>query len=144
MPRGLASGAADRTENAGFTLIETLVALFVATLIFLAIAELITFGLYVHVGAEDITLTAALAGEKMEQLRGRNYAALVPGGSVNFDAGGYFENLDLDSNGTNDYLRRWEITDLGGRKQIRVRVIASLSTIGGAKQTTFVFQVAEK
>ncbi len=131
-----------RLEDPGFTLVEALVAMFVTTLILLTIAELMITGLYVHRSATDVTETTALASERLEQLRNSTYDNLLPGGSINVNVAGFSENLDIDSDGTNDYARRWEILDLGDRKEIRVRSIALLTTMGPAKEATLFLLVA--
>lgn len=129
-------------REAGFTLVEALVALFIVTMILLSIAQLMTYGLYVHETAADLTETTALAQEKLEQLRNLSYKSLVPGGSIDVNSAGFFDSSDIDGNGIVDYTRRWEITDLGDRKQIRVRVIAALNLTGGPKEATFAALVA--
>lgn len=141
MPRAQTARQAQR--DAGFTLVETLVALFIVTIILLAIAELMTYGLYVHQSGEDLTETAALAAEKLEELRNRDYLTLAPGGSLAVNSAGFFDDLDIDTDGTPDYSRRWEITDLGDRKRIEVRVIAAQDLTGGPKETTLATLVAQ-
>lgn len=128
----------------GFTLVETLVSLFVVTLIFLVIADLVTYGMYVHRAAEDVTQAAALASEKVEELRARDYGALTPGGSVDSDVAGFSDNPDVDDDGTGDYIRRWQVSDMGDYKEIRVRAIASLQMIGTVKDSLMVVRVAQK
>lgn len=130
--------------DAGFTLVETLVALFVVTLIFLVIADLVTYGLYVHRAAEDMTVAAALSSEKMEELRATDYGTLAAGGSVASDQAGFSDTPDVDGDGTGDFLRRWEVTDQGDFKRIRVRTIATLDAIGGPKDSLLVAVVARR
>ena len=135
--------AADpRLEGSGFTLVEALVAMFVTTLILLTIAELMITGLYVHRSATDVTETTALALERLEQLRNSTYDNLIPGGSIAVNVAGFSENLDINNDGTDDYARRWEILDLVDRKEIRVRSIALLTTMGPAKEATLFVLVA--
>ena len=137
------SPAADRRlEDSGFTLVESLVAMFVTTIILLTVAELMITGLYVHRSATDLTETTALSSERIEQLRNSTYDNLVPGGSINVNVAGFSENIDIDNDGTDDYARRWEILDLGDRKEIRVRSIALLTTMGPAKDATLFLLVA--
>ena len=61
---------------------------------------------------------------------------LLPGGSIAVNAAGFSENLDVNGDGVDDYTRRWEVLDLGDRKEIRVRTISLLTTLGPAKETT--------
>ncbi len=124
--------------EAGFSLIEVLVALFMAGLVFLMMAQLLGVGVEVSRAASDTTKAAALASDRMEELTQSDYDDLVAGGDINADVGGFSENLDLDADGVDDYVRRWEITDLGSSMRIRVRVIALLDVIGPPKEATFV------
>lgn len=128
--------------QAGFTLVEALVAMFVTTLILLTIGELMITGLYVHRSAADVTETTALAQERLEQLRNIRYDSLAPGGSIAVNAAGFSENLDIDGDGVDDYSRRWEILDLGDRKEIRVRAVSLLITMGPPKEATLHLIVA--
>ena len=120
--------------QAGFTLLEALVAMFVTTLILLTIGELMVTGLYVHRSAADVTQTTALSQERLEDLRNTRYGLLAPGGSIAVNAAGFWETLDIDSDGVDDYSRRWEILDLGDRKEIRVRTVSLLFTMGPPKE----------
>lgn len=126
----------------GFTLLEALVAMFVTTLILLTIAELMITGLYVHRSATDVTETTALAQERLEELRNVEYDLLAPGGSIVVNAAGFSENIDVDRDGVNDYARRWEIVDLGDRKEIRVRTISLLLAMGPPKEAVLHLIVA--
>jgi len=130
--------------NGGFTLIETLVALFIVTIILLTLAQLMTFGVYVHRSSTDLVQTTALAEEKLEQIRKLRYGNMVPGGSVDVNVAGFFDNPDIDGDGTGDYARRWQILDLGDRKEIWVRTLSTLRAVGEPKATTLVSVVAEK
>lgn len=116
--------------------------MFVTTLILLTIAELMITGLYVHRSATDMTEATALSQERLEELRNNQYDALVPGGSIAVNAAGFSETIDIDADGVDDYSRRWEILDLGDRKEIRVRTIALLITMGPPKEATLHLIVA--
>jgi Tfp pilus assembly protein PilV len=126
----------------GFTLVEALVAMFVTTLILLTVAELMITGLYVHRSASDLTETTALATERLEQLRNTPYDQLLAGGSIAVNTAGFSDSIDADGDGQADYTRRWEILDLGDRKELRVRAISLLITMGPAKQATLFLLVA--
>lgn len=144
MPRHETSspGACNAPADAGFTLVESLVAMFVTTLILLTIAELMITGLYVHRSATDITETTALTQERLEELRNTRYDELVAGGSIAVNAAGYSENIDIDGDGNLDYSRRWEVLDHGDRKEIRVRTISLLLIMGPPKEATLYLIVA--
>ena len=128
----------------GFSLIETLVALFIVTIILLTLAQLMAFGVYVHRGASDLVQTSTLAEEKLEQIRKLTYDNMIPGGSIDVNVAGFFDSPDIDGDGAGDYARRWQIVDLGDRKEIWVRTLSTLRVLGEPKAATLVSVVAEK
>jgi prepilin-type N-terminal cleavage/methylation domain-containing protein len=130
--------------TAGFSLIEVLVAVFIATIVFLSLAQVVGLSIEASRAASDTTQAAALAGDRLGQLTQTEYGALTDGGSVTADVNGFFEALDVDGDGAADYRRRWEVTDVGGSKRIRVRVTALLDFIGPAKEVTYVALLADK
>lgn len=128
----------------GFSLIEVMVALFMAALVFLMLAQMIGVGVEANRAATDTTRTGALAGERMEDLTRTPFADLVPGGNVNANAAGFFDNVDVDNDGVNDYVRRWQITDLGAEMELRVRVVALLDVVGPAKEAEYITLKADR
>ncbi len=128
----------EATIEAGFSLVEVLVALFMAALVFLMMAQMLGVGVEASRAASDTTKAGALAGDRMEELTRSAYVDLVTGGDVNANVGGFFETLDTDADGVDDYVRRWEVVDLGTEMRIRVRVIALLDVIGPPKEATYV------
>ena len=131
-------------SGAGFSLVEVSVAIFMAGLVFLMMAQMIGVGVEANRAATDTTRTGALAGDQLEELTQSDYRDLVPGGDINADVNGYFDLIDADADGTDDYRRRWEITDLGAEMRLRVRVIALLDVIGPAKEATYVTLRADR
>ena len=138
------SKATIKDDQDGFSLIEVLVALFMAGLVFLMTAQMLGLGLEANRAATDTTRASALAGDRLEELTQTAYLNLTPGGSIAADVGGFSDTLDVDIDGIIDYTRRWEITDLGGAKRIRVRVISTLDVVGPRKEATYVTLVADK
>jgi len=129
---------------AGFSLVEVLVALFMAALVFLMIAHMLGIGVEANRAASDTTRSGALAGNRLEELTRLDYDALAPGGGLLADVGGFFDTVDINADGVNDYVRRWEITDLGAEKRIRVRVISLVDVLGPPKDATYVTLVADR
>ena len=128
--------------DAGYLLLEVLVALFLMTIIVLAMAQLVVLSLAASRAAVDYTEATYLASEKMEELVEARYTTLDAGGSLDGNTTGFFDNPDVDGDEVGDYERRWEITDLGDRKQIRVRLIAERSAYGPPREVTLVTLVA--
>jgi prepilin-type N-terminal cleavage/methylation domain-containing protein len=133
-----------RKSADGFSLIEVLIALFMATIVFLILGHMLGMSVEASRAASDTTRAAALAGDRLEALSQVDYDALAPGGSIAADVAGFFETLDVDGDGLNDYQRRWEVTDLGSSKRIRVRVMALLDVVGPAKEATYVALRADR
>jgi prepilin-type N-terminal cleavage/methylation domain-containing protein len=133
-----------RNQADGFSLIEVLIALFMATIVFLILGHMLGMSVEASRAASDTTRAAALAGDRLEALSQVDYDALAPGGSITADVAGFSETLDVDGDGLNDYQRRWEVTDLGSSKRIRVRVMALLDVVGPAKEATYVALRADR
>ena len=128
--------------DAGFLLVEVLISLFLMTIIVLAMAQLMVLSVAANRAAVDYTEATYLAAGKMEELVETRYTTLDAGGSLDGDTTGFFDNPDVDGDTIGDYVRRWEITDLGDRKQIRVRLISARRTFGPPKAVTLVTLVA--
>ena len=127
---------------AGFSLIEVLITLVLATVVFLGIAQTIGVSVAANRAATDYALATDFATQRLEELTQLDYDLLVPGGSVAGDIGGYSDTIDSDGDGTVDYQRRWEIADLGASRRIRVRVEAVLAAFGPQKTVNLVTLVA--
>ncbi len=133
-----------RNSGDGFSLVEVLVALFLATLVFLTTAQMVGFGIEASRAAADMTRASTLAGDRLEELTQVDYQGLTPGGSIAADIVGFSDTFDVNGDGRDDYIRRWEITDLGSAKRVRVRVISTLDVLGPRKEATYVTLVAGK
>ena len=140
--------AADESHESaherGMSLIEALVSLLILTMVLMSMAQMIGIGVLVNRASEDITSITALAEQRLEQLRSVDYAAIPIGGSIAADSPGFFDTLDVDGDGVNDYTRRWLVTDSGTTKMIQVRVFSLLQVIGPAKEATIALMVAQR
>ena len=127
----------------GFTLVEVFMASSIVTMVLIAISTLFVLSMKLNAASGDYTEAVALAQERMERLKDTSYEALTAGGSVDSEVTGYFENIDVDSNGTNDFRVTWEVADdvpVALCKQIRVRAQSLKSAnaqLGPAKKVTF-------
>ena len=127
----------------GSTLLETLVAMFIVSMILLGIAQMVGFGVLAHRVSEDLTAATVLAEHKMEELRNTDYDTLMAGGSTAAEAAGFFDSPDVDGDGAPDYSRRWQIENVAGGKVINVRVVSPLAASGPAKDALLVALIAE-
>ncbi len=123
-------------------MVESIIALFLLTLVLLSSAQMIGYGVKVHQVSVEIVGASALAEDQMEILRNTDYTALAAGGSVASDTAGFFDTPDVDLDGIVDYTRRWQVVDNGTNKVITVRVIVPQTTMGAAKEATVTSLVA--
>jgi len=130
------------TGERGISVVEALVTLFFMTVIALSVARMLGVGVEVNRASEDVTVTASLAEQKMEELRSMDYASIAVGGSLTLDVPGFFEEIDANGDAVPDYRRRWQVTDAGVSKTIRVFAISELDAIGDAKRTSLTYLVA--
>lgn len=117
----------------GFSLVEVLVALFLIALGVLAAAPMFVYAMQGNATGADFGSVGANAVERMELLRGQDYASLAPGGSLNVSQVGY---SDL---GDPDVVVRWTIAENAnpaGTRTIVVRAIATRQVVGQRKEVT--------
>ena len=101
----------------GFTLIECVVAMVLALIVFAGIYGLFVMAVRMQMISKDLATANALARGKIEDLRN---TALTPGGSLTTDVAGY-----NDTPSTN-FERRWLIaTDAVGTKTVTVTTLAN-------------------
>ena len=112
-----------RRSDAGFSLVEALVATGILATALVALAQLFAVATRTNVVARTSTMTAILAQQKMEQLRGLAWTALSPSpaGTLGRNVGGYVDYLDVSGSSLGGgsvppagtaYVRRWAIEPL--------------------------------
>ena len=107
-------------REAGFTLIEVLVATWLVGIVSLAVAPLMLMAIQTSAVAQEATELTAIAAEQMEILRALPYsdAQLAAGGSIAASMPGY--SIDPYNGDPNRYVR-WRITDdSASRKHIEL------------------------
>jgi prepilin-type N-terminal cleavage/methylation domain-containing protein len=117
----------------GFTLVETLLALSLLGVGVVATAPLFVVAIQDNAMGADSGAAAALAVERMEQLRAVDCDALVAGGDLASDVTGYFDATDPA------FVVRWEVSDNAspaGSKTVRVRAVSLRQIRGQPKQVT--------
>ena len=97
-----------RKEN-GFTLIELLIALFILTVVLLAISSMVYSVMRSTSNSKETTTATTLMQDKMETLKNSDLASLAPGN-------------DSVTLGNVNYIRQWAITTAGNIRTITVTV----------------------
>jgi prepilin-type N-terminal cleavage/methylation domain-containing protein len=123
-----------RGSERGFTLLEVLVALFLAGLGMLAMAPLFVYATESTASSADLGSIGAHAVRRMEILRSQGFGSLAAGGSLTADVPGYRDDSSPD------VVVRWTIANDATpptRKTITVRARATRAVVGLAKEVTF-------
>jgi hypothetical protein len=137
-----AEAAPRRTDEAGFTLVEALIAIVVLVFGLVAITNLMIVAASSNSAGNQSSAATALASQELERLKSLPFtdAQLAPGGNLDGDVAGYFRDgdpasgADYDPNmrveGVGPFKVRWQIVQIGGDQQTRyIRVRAE--PIGG-------------
>ena len=111
-------------SEAGFTLMEALIAMMILTFGIIAVTNLMIVAASSNSVANQATAAATIAAQRLEQLKAVpfNDARLNPGGSVTSDVGGFFTSPDDMVPGVGQIHTRWQIVAVDPQVRfIRVR-----------------------
>lgn len=109
-----------KKQNAGFSLLECVIAIFITAIGLLAVAALAAVATQGETFAFNSTEASALATSKMEELKA---GALNNGGSLTNNQTGYSDTPSFY------FSRRWQISDgPAGTKEISVVVVPQVSS----------------
>jgi len=114
-------------NSRGFSLLETLVAMFLTTVSVLAVAPMFIHATRANDASADMGSIGAIALDRVEQLTRQPWRDLQPGGSLSADVDGYFSASDQE------FQVRWQITDdptASKSRAITVVVVARDAQIG--------------
>ena len=89
-----------RKNQSGFTLIETVISLFILAVVLLAISSLVCSIMRSNSQSRELTAATTLAQDKLESLRQRRFVSLTPGS----------DSVRL---GNIDYVRQWAVSVTG-------------------------------
>lgn len=106
-----------KPDQAGFTLIEALLAMVILSFGLIAITNLLIVAASSNSAGNMSSAATALASEQIDLLKARTYTNIVPGGSLTADTTGYFRNDAIDGVGT--FKTRWQIVQIAGDQQSR-------------------------
>ena len=109
--------------EAGFTIIEALIAMVILVFGLVAITNLLIVGASSNSAANLSTAATARASEQLEVLKATPFTNLTVGGDVTADATGYFRDDTTDPLAPNVPLvpikTRWQISAVSGDNQTR-------------------------
>jgi prepilin-type N-terminal cleavage/methylation domain-containing protein len=120
-------------RNAGFTLVEVILAIFLMGLALMYAAPLFIGSVKETAAGADLGSVGARAVDRMERLRQTDFYGLSAGGSLTSDIASYSDTSEAA------YTVRWQIVDNGSPatlKTINVRVIAARTSNGTQKEVT--------
>ena len=106
-----------RNDQAGFTLIEALLAMVILSFGMIAITNLLLVAASSNSVGNHSTASTGLASQQMELLRAQTFTNIVPGGSLTADQTGYFRDDNID--GVGSFKTRWRIVQIAGDQQTR-------------------------
>ena len=111
------------SSEAGFTIIEALIAMVILVFGLVAITNLLIVGASSNSAANLSTSATARASEQLELLKATPFTSLTVGGDVTADATGYFRDDTTDPLAPNVPLvpikTRWQISAVSGDNQTR-------------------------
>jgi prepilin-type N-terminal cleavage/methylation domain-containing protein len=118
-----ASNPVSRRSEAGFTLIEALVAMVVLAVGITAVANLMVVGASSNSVGNALTGSAALASREVERLKAVPYELLLPGGDLESDLAGFFREDDVQ--GLGRIHTRWTVQAVAGSNTVRFITVRS-------------------
>ena len=121
-----------RSPEAGFTLVEAMVAMVLLMFGLAAVANLFVIGVTYNTIGNQQTAAATEATEAAEQLRAMPYddARLVPGGNLDDNVANYFTVRSIP--GVGNITTRWQIVPIDNQTRfIRVRSEPMVEDAGG-------------
>ena len=111
-------------NSSGFSLVETLVAMFLTTIAALAVAPMFIQAARANDAGADMGSVGAIALDRLEQLTQQPWRDLQPGGSLTADVDGYFSASD------EEFQVRWLITDDPAASKSRAITVVALARDG--------------
>jgi Tfp pilus assembly protein PilV len=131
-------------DAGGFGFIESMIAMALLSFAVLSTAQMIITGVYVSEASSDLTSVTSLASQQMEALKSVAFDDLDAGGDIDANVNNFFDTIDLDGDGTAEFTRRWEVTDLGLSKTIDVVALGPPTAMGDARQARLTALMVDK
>lgn len=105
-----------RSSEAGFTLVEALVAIVILVFGLIAVTNLMLVAASSNSVANQSTAAATIAAQRLEQLKAQPFTSLTPGGDVASDVTNF--NQDDDVPGVGRIHTRWAVVAIAADAQV--------------------------
>jgi type IV pilus modification protein PilV len=105
-----------RSSEAGFTLVEALVAIVILVFGLIAVTNLMLVAASSNSVANQSTAAATIAAQRLEQLKAQPFTSLTTGGDVDSDLTNF--NQDDDVPGVGRIHTRWAVVAIAGDAQV--------------------------
>jgi prepilin-type N-terminal cleavage/methylation domain-containing protein len=141
-------------HDAGFSLVEVIIATALLAIAIAGLAQLFAMSVMNNTVGRHTTMTAALAAQKVEQLRGDGGLAPGLGNTLQQNTDRYVDFLDpagviLANSGTiapdaTAYVRRWSVEPVPGTSALLLQVLVTRRRSRGNADAGFVARAPEE
>jgi type II secretory pathway pseudopilin PulG len=116
----------NRSSEAGFTLVEALVAIVILVFGLIAVTNLLVVAASSNSVANQATGAATVAAQRLELLKAQPFTSLAVGGDLDSDVANF--NQDDDVPGVGRIHTRWTVVSIAGDAQVYFVAVRSEGT----------------
>ena len=116
----------NRSSEAGFTLVEALVAIVILVFGLIAVTNLLVVAASSNSVANQATGAATVAAQRLELLKAQPFTSLAVGGDLDSDVANF--NQDDDVAGVGRIHTRWTVVSIAGDAQVYFVAVRSEGT----------------
>ena len=116
----------NRSSEAGFTLVEALVAIVILVFGLIAVTNLLVVAASSNSVANQATAAATIAAQRLELLKAQPFTSLAVGGNLDSDVTNF--NQDDDVPGIGRIHTRWAVVSIAGDAQVYFVAVRSEGT----------------
>jgi type II secretory pathway pseudopilin PulG len=116
----------NRSSEAGFTLVEALVAIVILVFGLIAVTNLLVVAASSNSVANQATAATTVAAQRLELLKAQPFTSLAVGGDLDSDVANF--NQDDDVSGVGRIHTRWTVVSIAGDAQVYFVAVRSEGT----------------
>jgi type II secretory pathway pseudopilin PulG len=116
----------NRSSEAGFTLVEALVAIVILVFGLIAVTNLLVVAASSNSVANQATAATTVAAQRLELLKAQPFTSLAVGGDLDSDVASF--NQDDDVSGVGRIHTRWTVVSIAGDAQVYFVAVRSEGT----------------